>query len=104
MVSERTLRNAFNEIHGVPPCRRLRMLRLLHARKVLLVADRELTTVTHVATAWGFSELGRFSVEYRKAFGESPSQTLYGRVRTCCIGSSVASAQRRGWNLHSAVS
>jgi transcriptional regulator GlxA family with amidase domain len=86
MVSERTLRNAFNEIHGVPPCRHLRMLRLRHVRKVLLAADRELTTVTNVATAWGFSELGRFSVEYRRAFGESPSQTLNGRIRTCCIG------------------
>ena len=85
-VSERTLRKAFNEIHGVPPCRRLRMSRLLHARKVLLAADRELTTVTKVATALGFSELGRFSVEYRRAFGESPSQTLNGRIQTCCIG------------------
>ncbi|MGY4573922.1 helix-turn-helix domain-containing protein [Bradyrhizobium sp. BEA-2-5] len=75
-VSERTLRKAFNEIHGVPPCRRLRMLRLLHARKMLLAADRELTTVTKVAIAFGFSELGRFSVEYRSAFGERPSQTL----------------------------
>jgi hypothetical protein len=26
---------------------------------------------------FGFVELGRFSVEYRKIFGESPSQTLY---------------------------
>ncbi|WP_411783647.1 helix-turn-helix domain-containing protein [Bradyrhizobium sp. UFLA01-814] len=86
MVSERTLRNAFNEIHGVPPCRRLRMLRLLHARKVLLAGDRKLITVTNVAIAWGFSELGRFSVEYKRAFGESPSQTLSGSIRTCCIG------------------
>jgi AraC-like DNA-binding protein len=85
-VSERTLRKAFNEIHGVPPCRRLRMLRLLHARRGLLAADSELTTVTKVATASGFSELGRFSVEYRKAFGESPSQTLNGGIQTCRIG------------------
>jgi hypothetical protein len=27
--------------------------------------------------SFGFAELGRFSVEYKKAFGESPSQTLY---------------------------
>lgn len=84
-VSERTLRKAFNEIYGVPPCRRLRMLRLLHARKGLLAADGELTTVTSVATASGFSELGRFSVEYRKAFGESPSQTLNGKIQTCYV-------------------
>jgi AraC-like DNA-binding protein len=35
-------------------------------------------TVTEIATGFGFLELGRFSVEYRKAFGESPSQTLHG--------------------------
>lgn len=33
-------------------------------------------TVTEIATALGFVELGRFSVEYRRAFGESPSETL----------------------------
>ncbi len=85
-VSERTLRKAFIRIRGVPPCRHLRMLRLLHARKVLLAADRRLTTVTKIAAAFGFSELGRFSVEYRRAFGESPSQTLNGKTPTCCIG------------------
>ena len=85
-VSERTLRSAFTKVHGVPPCRRLRILRLLHARKFLLTADRKLTTVTKVAAAFGFSELGRFSVEYRKAFGESPSQTLSKKSPTCCSG------------------
>ena len=75
-VSERTLRKAFHRIHGLPPCRRLRILRLSRARRALLIADCELATVTAIATNFGFVELGRFSVEYRKLFGESPSQTL----------------------------
>jgi transcriptional regulator GlxA family with amidase domain len=75
-VSERTLRKAFRSIHGLPPCRHLRMLRLSHARRALLSADGNLVTVTEIATGFGFVELGRFSVEYRKVFGESPSQTL----------------------------
>jgi AraC-like DNA-binding protein len=76
-VSERTLRKAFHKTYGLPPCRHLRMLRLSEARRALLSADCELTTVTEVAMCFGFVELGRFSVEYRKVFGESPSQTLY---------------------------
>jgi AraC-like DNA-binding protein len=76
-VSERTLRKAFHKIHGLPPCRRLRMLRLAQARRALLSADSRRITVTEIATCFGFVELGRFSVEYRKMFGESPSQTLH---------------------------
>jgi AraC-like DNA-binding protein len=75
-VSERTLRKAFHRMHGVPPCRHLRMLRLSQARRALLSADGDRVTVTEIATGFGFMELGRFSVEYRKVFGESPSQTL----------------------------
>jgi AraC-like DNA-binding protein len=75
-VSERTLRKAFHMVRGLPPCRQLRMLRLSRARSALLSADCGLTTVTEIATCFGFVELGRFSVEYRKVFGESPSQTL----------------------------
>ena len=41
----------------------------------MMARDRRVT-VTEIATALGFVELGRFSVEYRRAFGESPSETL----------------------------
>src|SRR4051794_35228606 len=75
-VSERTLRKAFQKIRGLPPCRRLRMLRLSGARWALLSAGGRFVTVTEIATSFGFVELGRFSVEYRKTFGESPSDTL----------------------------
>ncbi|UPJ58443.1 helix-turn-helix domain-containing protein [Bradyrhizobium sp. 192] len=76
-VSERTLRKAFHKVRGIPPCRHLRMLRLSEARRALLSADGQLVTVTEIATGFGFAELGRFSVEYRKLFGESPSKTLH---------------------------
>jgi transcriptional regulator GlxA family with amidase domain len=76
-VSERTLRKAFHKMRGIPPCRHFRMLRLSAARDALLTADRKLVTVTEIATSFGFVELGRFSVEYRKVFGETPSQTMH---------------------------
>lgn len=75
-VSERTLRKAFHNIRGLPPCRQLRMLRLSQARRALMATNRGSSTVTEIAICFGFVELGRFSVEYRKVFGECPSQTL----------------------------
>jgi AraC-like DNA-binding protein len=87
-VSERTLRKAFNKTYGLPPCRQLRMLRLFRVRRALLSSHNQVVTVTAIATDFGFAELGRFSVEYRKVFGESPSATLQ-RARSepserCC--------------------
>ena len=75
-VGERTLRNAFHRIHGLPPHRYLRMLKLSRARQELMLVRGQSVTVTEIATDLGFVELGRFSVEYRRMFGESPSETL----------------------------
>jgi hypothetical protein len=37
---------------------------------------RDVARVTDIATEHGFWELGRFSVNYRHIFGETPSVTL----------------------------
>jgi len=52
----------------------VRNLRFEKARQELLSGRGE-KSVTEVATRCGFSHLGRFAVEYRLRFGESPSQT-----------------------------
>src|SRR4029450_4683239 len=75
-VSERTLRKAFHKIHGLPPHRCLRMLKLSRARRELMLARGQSVTVTEIATDLALVELGRFSVECRSMFGESPSETL----------------------------
>jgi transcriptional regulator GlxA family with amidase domain len=54
----------------------MRMVRLLRARLALLHANPPCNSVTSIAMAYGFTQLGRFSVAYRRAFGETPSQTL----------------------------
>jgi transcriptional regulator GlxA family with amidase domain len=75
-VERRTLARAFRAIHGTTPKRYLQTLRLAEARRVLSSNGDKATTVTEVATRFGFRELGRFAVKYRQEFGESPSDTL----------------------------
>jgi transcriptional regulator GlxA family with amidase domain len=75
-VERRTLVRAFRAVHGETPSRYLRTLRLNLARQALLAADAGCETVTEIVTRFGFRELGRFAVRYRRTFGESPSETL----------------------------
>jgi AraC-like DNA-binding protein len=75
-VQERTLRNHCLEYLGMSPHRYLWLRRMDQARRALSLADPAKQTVTTIANDYGFWELGRFSVAYRKLFGESPSTTL----------------------------
>lgn len=75
-VSERTLRNVFLEYYGLPPHRFFVVHRLHQARTALRIESPESSKVTTIAAQFGFWHFGRFAREYRKLFGESPSQTL----------------------------
>jgi AraC-like DNA-binding protein len=75
-VSERTLRACSSEILGVSAGRYMRMRRLHLVRAALCRCDPATPTVASVARRYGFTELGRFAVEYRTMFGEKPSETL----------------------------
>jgi transcriptional regulator GlxA family with amidase domain len=75
-VSERTLRAAFHDVLGLSPKRYAIAQRLHAARAALDAADPHTTTVTDIAMAYGFFELGRFAGRYRHTFGEAPSRTL----------------------------
>lgn len=80
-ISWRALDQGFWELYGVSPKTYLRISRLHHVKRQLAVADPALTNVTAVAVSWGFFQLGRFAVEYRRLFGEKPSDTLWKGAR-----------------------
>lgn len=75
-VGLRSLYYAFQEFYGISPIRYLRLLRYSKARIDLLKADPKRTTVTDIAAKWRFWHFGRFSIEYKSLYSESPSETL----------------------------
>ena len=74
-LSSRTLQRQFREFLGKSPRAALCDIRFENARRELLqgVPDAK---VMDVAQRCGFPHCGRFSVEYRRRFGETPSQTV----------------------------
>lgn len=75
-VSERTLRNIFNEYFGVGPIRLLKMRQLREIRAALEIADPKRDTVANIAERFGVWDFSLFARNYKRLFGESPSQTL----------------------------
>jgi AraC-like DNA-binding protein len=79
-VSARTLQEACLARWGQTPIELVASRRLENARSVL--SSGRAAAVTAAAVDSGFSHLGRFSVAYKRAYGESPSDTL-GRTADC---------------------
>ncbi len=74
--SVRSLQAGFRREFGTTPMRLLAEARIERAHTDLLGADRSELSVGFIATRWGFTHLGRFSLAYKRKYGESPSQTL----------------------------
>ena len=73
--SMRSLELIFRNGVGMTPGRWFMNIRLNGALRELISPTAD-TSVTEVATRWGFRHLSRFAEQYRRAFGELPSQTL----------------------------
>jgi AraC-like DNA-binding protein len=74
-VSTRSLFLSFQKSRGYSPMDFVKRVRLIHA-KALLDRPGEATSVTDVAFACGFGNLGHFANYYRRRLGETPSETL----------------------------
>lgn len=71
-VPGRTLLRHFRAFTGSSPFAYARAERMRRVRDDL---RREAVSVTEVAARWGFTHFGRFAGDYRRLFGELPSET-----------------------------
>ncbi len=74
-VSRRTLQYSFESILGLSPLQFLRISRLNRVRRML--SSQQAPSVSDAAAYHGFYHLGQFSTDYKRLFGELPSQTLH---------------------------
>src|SRR5205085_8944908 len=74
-MSSRTLQRQFRIFLGKTPRAALADIRFKAARRRLLQGLPD-AKITDVALGCGLPHGGRFSVEYRRRYGETPSQTL----------------------------
>jgi AraC-like DNA-binding protein len=84
-VSIRSLFHYFRMWQGCTPMQYLKEVRLAHARDTLQNSPE--VTVTEVAFACGFGNLGHFARNYRKFWGELPSETKWARRKPICVSS-----------------
>jgi len=81
-VAERSLRRAFVESFGVPPNEYLRAMRLIGVRRQLQQPEPAKRTIAEVAGTFGFWHTSQFAADYRRLFGELPSETLAKSLET----------------------
>ncbi len=74
-VSERTLRRWFKKNYETSPKHYLNLLRLNEVRKGIKNNSKELN-VFQIASEFNFWHMSQFSRDYKKLFGELPSETL----------------------------
>lgn len=75
-VSRRVLHAMFHETFGVSPVRYVRLRKLQMVRATLILGDADGLTVARTCARLGLSDCGRVAGDYRRLFGEYPSETL----------------------------
>jgi AraC family ethanolamine operon transcriptional activator len=75
-ISRRALQNCVEDVTGLPPLAYVRCLRLNEVRRLL--RSNTARPISCIAYDWGFSHLSQFAQDYRRQFGELPSETLRG--------------------------
>jgi len=71
----RTLETGFQEITGLSPIAYIRSLRLNAVRRALHDPSTPQRSISEIAMDTGFWHLSQFATDYRKLFGETPTNT-----------------------------
>lgn len=74
--SVRALQTGYRKHLNLTPSEHIRLVRMDRAHTMLQAADPSTTSVSKVASMWGFHHPGRFAIDYRKIYGVPPSATL----------------------------
>ena len=72
----RTLEYVFRYYYGVTPKAYLKSRRLAAVRHELLRPLHSKPSIKEIASRWGFWHMSQFATDYRRFFGELPSETL----------------------------
>jgi len=75
-VSARTLQYVFKERLGVTPFSFIKFYKLNHIYEILKKKAGTALFVSDVANEYGFWHMGQFAKDYKKIFGELPSDTV----------------------------
>jgi AraC-like DNA-binding protein len=75
-VNERTLLRSFRHYFEMGPKHYLKLRQLNLVRHMLRQHHADRISTTTIMSNYGVTEFGRFAVEYKNLFGESPSDTL----------------------------
>jgi len=81
-VTRRTLQNAIQEVFAISPQHYLKAIRLNAFRRALKARDPLRESIGDIAARWGFWHLSQLAQDYRRLFGELPSQTRIGRLHS----------------------
>ncbi|KYJ87709.1 AraC family transcriptional regulator [Sulfurovum riftiae] len=75
-ISKRTIQYGFKHYLGFTPKEYQQYIRLNGIRNTILSMKDRYTPLSEIAAKYNYFHLGHFSTEYKKFFGESPSETL----------------------------
>lgn len=87
-ISIRNIQYLFKQEIGMTPKRFLNGRRLYGVHRDLWQSDPYVTNVSDIANKWDFWHMGQFAADYKKIFGELPSDTLNFKLTPCKTPSS----------------